>query len=90
MQSDPDSPPTLFPRHRLWVWLLFKKLHANFGEHQIQDPNCNNLLLRFSIFNSLRGKNATKRITLLIVYIILIFSVQKEPTQSHSLFYSKN
>lgn len=57
-------------------------------EFKIQ--NCSNLLLRFSIFNSLRGKNTTKRITLLIVYIILMFSVQKKPTQSHCLFYSKN
>ena len=80
----------VIPTLHLRVWLLFKKLHANFGEHQIQDPNRNNLLLRFSIFNSLRGKNTTKRITLLIVYIILIFSVQKKPTQSLSLFYSKN
>lgn len=91
MQSNPDSPPTPFPRHRLWEWLLFKKLHADFRWHRIllQDQNCNNLLVIVSIFSPLEGKNTTKGITFLIVYIILVFSVQKSP-HNHILFYYKN
>lgn len=50
------------PKTRLWVWLLFKKLHANFKWHRIQDPNCNNFSVTFSIFGSLGDKNTKKGI----------------------------
>lgn len=86
MQSKPNIPPPLFPSQRWWATLLFKKPHANFRWHGIQDQNRNDLFVTFSIFSSLRGKNTTKGIKrLLSLYVLLMFCCSKEPTQPHSL-----
>lgn len=86
MQSKPSIPPRLFPRQRWWATLLFKKPHANFRWHRIQDQNCNDLFVTFSIFSSFGGKNTTEGIKWLFsLYVLLVFCCSKEPTQPHSL-----